>query len=225
MASVRNTNITRAGGTAAAVVIAAWCLAAENRAQAPQTSPIAGAWTLNRDLSDQPPSRDSGDRRDGGDGTRRGGGYGRGGGMRGGGFGGGMGRGGGRPTADPEEMARMRDAMRDILNPPDHLSIVQTDAMIAITAPDGRTTRLSPNGKKIKDDNTKIERKTRWDGAKLVSEINGAGPGKITQTLSVDTEARQLKVTALVEGGRNNQKRTITHVYDADAPREPQMTR
>jgi hypothetical protein len=190
----------------------------ESRAQAPQTSPIVGAWTLNRDLSDQPPSRDGSDRRDGGDGTRRGGGYGRGGGMRGG-FGGGN-RGGGRANADPEEMARVREAMRDILNPPDHLTIVQADAMISITGPDGRTTRLSPNGKKIKDDNTKIERKTRWDGEKLVSEINGAGPGKITQTLSVDTSARQLHVTAFVEGGRNNQKRTISHVYDADAPRE-----
>jgi hypothetical protein len=131
-----------------------------------------------------------------------------------------MGRGGGRAMGDPEEMARMREAMRDILNPPDHLTIVQTDAMIAITGPDGRTTRLSPNGKKIKDENTKIERKTRWDGGKLVSEVSGAGPSKITQTFSVDTEAGQLHVTALVEGGRNNQKRTISHVYDGDAPRE-----
>ena len=44
-----------------------------------------------------------------------------------------------------------------------------------LTGADGRTTRLSPDGKKIKDENTKIERKTKWDGGKLVSEINGLG--------------------------------------------------
>ena len=70
---------------------------------------------------------------------RRGGG----GGFGGGGFGGG-GRGGGQgtPAGDPEETARRRNAMRDILNPPDRLTIVQTDSMVIITGPDGRTTRL-----------------------------------------------------------------------------------
>ena len=94
--------------------------------------------------------------------------------------------------------------------------------MIVLTGPDGRTTRLSPDGKKIKDDNTGIERKTKWDGGKLVSEISGAGSGKITQSFSVDPEHHQLRIVAVIEGGRNNQPRTITHVYDSE-PRSERL--
>jgi len=200
---------------AAALFIATW-LAVESRAQAPDRGALAGAWTLNRDQSDEPPSRDDRDRGD--DRGRRGGYGGGGGGMRRGGFGGGgMGRGGGgRMGGDPEAMARMRDAMRDVMGAPDHLTIVQTESIVSITANDGRTTRLSPDGKKIKDDNTKIERKTHWDAGKLVSEINGLGPGKVTQTFAVDPEQHQLRITVQMEGGRTNHARTITHVYDAD---------
>ncbi len=112
---------------------------------------------------------------------------------------------------------RMRDAMRDVTNPSDHLIITQTESMIVLTGADGRTTRLSPDGKKIKDDNTKIDRSTKWDGGKLVSEIGGLAPGKTTQTFAVDPDNHQLRITVQMEGGRAGQARTITHVYDADA--------
>jgi hypothetical protein len=199
---------------AAATFMAAW-LEVESRAQAPEKTSLAGAWTINHDLSDQPPDRS--ERRSGGDSSGRRGGFGRGGGMRRGGYGGGMGRGSGGPGGDPEEMARMRDAMRDILSPPDHLTITQTESIVVVTGPDGRSTRLSPDGKKVKDDNTKIERKTRWDGANLVSEINGVGRGKMTQTFAVDPEHHQLRISVQMDGGRSNQPRTVTHVYDSDA--------
>ena len=160
--------------------------------------------------------RGRGDGSGGGGGRRRGGGGG--GGFGGGGFGGrGGSTGRGGPQGNPEDMARMRDAMRDITNPSDHLIITQTDSMVVLTGADGRTTRLSPDGKKIKDDNTKIERKTKWDGGKLVSEISGLGPGKMTQTFAVDPEGKQLRVTVVMDGGRSGQPRTITQVYDADA--------
>jgi len=124
----------------------------------------------------------------------------------------------GRPTPmNPDDMARMRDAMRDITNPSDHLVITQTESMVVLTGADGRTTRLSPDGKKIKDENTNIERKTKWDGGKLVSEITGLGRGKMTQTFAVDPDARQLRVTVVMEGGRSDKPRTITQVYDAEA--------
>jgi hypothetical protein len=202
----------------AAVFIATW-LAVESRAQAPAPEKIslAGVWTVNKDLSDQPPSdRQNGDQSGQGQGQGRhgGGGYGRGGGMHGGGGYGRGGSGGGRAAMDPDAAARMRDAMRDIVNPSEKLTIVQTDSMIVLTGADGRATRLSPDGKKVKDDNTGIERKTKWDSGTLVSEISGAGPGKITQSFSLDAEHHQLKIVALLEGGRSKQQRTITHVYD-----------
>jgi len=196
--------------------------------QAPPAPPaenvLVGAWTLNTDLSDA--RQDRGDRGDGGrergdGGGRRGGGYGGRGGFRGG-YGGGMRGGGSGQPMNPEATARMRDAMRDITTPSDRLTIVQSGTLVIVTGADGRTTRLSPDGKKIKDDNTGIERKTRWDGGKLVSEIGGLGPGKITQTFAVDPETHRLRVTVQMEGrgGGSNQPRTITHVYDKETSGE-----
>src|SRR5262245_11227599 len=214
MGTARNlANVTVVVGIA--VFIATW-LAVESRAQAPETGALAGAWTLNRDASDQPVTR--GDRGDSDARGRRGGFGGNGGGMRRGGYrgGGGGGRAGGMDR-DPDEMARLRDAMRDVMNPPDHLTIVQSGALVILTSADGRTTRLSTDGSKIKDENTKIERKTKWDGGKLVSEISGLGPGKVTQTFAVDPEHHQLRIAVQTEGGRQGQARTLTHVYDADA--------
>jgi len=220
------------GMLAAAVAATPAAIAAQDKAPAPSSS-LAGGWTRNADLSDAPPGggqqggdgQGQGTGSGGGGGRRRGGGGGGyGGGFGGGGFGrgGGMGRGGGaQPQMNPEDAARMRDAMRDITNPSDHLVITQTDSMVVLTGADGRTTRLSPDGKKIKDDNTKIERKTKWDGAKLVTEISGLGSGKITQTLAVDQEHRQLRLTVVMEGGRSGQPRTLTQVYDADKPDKP----
>jgi hypothetical protein len=194
---------------ALAALIAVW-LSTESRAQAKLS--LAGAWTLNKGLSDRPPGRDE---RTGDAGGRRGGGAGRG----GGGFGRGrMGRGGAGHASgiDRDAVARVREAMRDIMEPSDHLTITQTETMIVITTAEGRTTRLSPDGSRIKDDNTKIERKTRWDGDRLVSDITGALAGKITQTYALDPERHQLRITANLEGGRGGQPRTVTHVYDAD---------
>jgi hypothetical protein len=209
------------GLVAAVVLVSVDSATAQEKTSAPAPS-IVGAWTRNPDLSDAPAGRGAqGDDHAGGGrdgrgrngGGRRGGGFGGGGGF---GRGGGMGR-GGAGQMNPDDMARMRDAMRDITNPSDHLIITQTESMVVLTGADGRTTRLSPDGKKIKDENTKVERKTKWDGGKLVSEINGLGPGKMTQTFSVDPEARQLRLTVVIERGRSGEPRTITQVYDADA--------
>jgi len=198
---------------------------AQPSAAAVEKPSIAGAWTLNKELSDQDPGRGDSGSTDRGSGDT--GGYGRrggGGGFGGGGFGGGgrrrggggMGRGGGQQM-NPDDMKRMRDAIRDITAAQDHLTITQTDSMIVVTSQDGRTTRLSPDGKKVKDDNTKIERKKKWDAGKLVSEISGAGPGKMTQTFFVDPETHKLRITVQMEArGRNTQARSITHVYDLD---------
>jgi hypothetical protein len=202
-------------------------VAAQEKATAPAAS-LAGGWTRNADLSDAPAARgqQSDDRAANGNGGSGGGGGGRrrggGGGFGGGGFGRGGGGGGGRGAGgagatNPEDAARMREAMRDITNPSDHLVITQTESMVVLTTADGRTTRLSPDGKKIKDENTKIERKTKWDGGKLVTEINGLGRGKMTQTFAVDPEGKQLRLTVVMDGGSSGQPRTVTQVYDLDA--------
>jgi hypothetical protein len=131
--------------------------------------------------------------------------------------GGGMGRGGMGRGESSEDAQRTRDAMRDIMTPPDRLTIVQTESMIVITTGDGRVTRLAPDGKKIKDDNTKIERKSKWDAGKLVSEVTGLGPGKITETYAIEPEHHQLLVTIAMDNSRTPQPVTQHRVYDADA--------
>ena len=198
-------------------LIGAW-LAVESRAQTADKPSIAGGWTLNADQSDRQSDRDgdrSAGRRDNGGGGygRRGGGRG---GFGGGGFGGGRGGYGRGTPENAEEMARRRDAMRDIINPPNHLVVTQTDSMVVMTGPDGRTTRLSPDGKKVKDENTGIERRTKWDAGKLVSEISGAGGMKLTETYALVPETHQLRISVQIEGRRGGQARTVTHVYDSD---------
>jgi hypothetical protein len=191
-------------------LVGVW-LAAESRLVA-QAASIAGAWTLNKDLSDRPPGRENSEGGDEGRGRGRGG-HGRG----GGGFGGGMRGGGGRTGGSSEDVARVREALRDEMTPADHLTITQTDSMIVITAQDGRTTRLSADGKKVKDENTKVERKTKWDAGRLVSEIDGLGRGKITETYSIDPEKHQLTMIVHSEKSGNRPAMTMHRVYDADA--------
>jgi hypothetical protein len=113
----------------------------------------------------------------------------------------------------PEERQRLRDELRDIMNPPDRLTITEANSMIIITAGDGHVERLTANGKKITDESTKIERKTKWDHDKLVTEISGAGPRKITETYWVDPEHKQLRVSVLLD--IPNRSRTVNRVYDA----------
>jgi hypothetical protein len=135
--------------TAAALSLALCAGVAAARQAPADAGSIVGVWTLNKDASDAPPERpNGGDRRRGGDDAA--GGRGRGSGGRGGGFGRGGGRGGG--GGDTEDMRRRMQAIRDIMDAPERLTITQTASLIIITAGDGRTTRLSPDGKAIKDE-------------------------------------------------------------------------
>ena len=178
---------------------------------------IVGAWTLNKDASDLGTGTQPGDNNNGGDNTgRRGNGGGFGGGRRRGFGGGGFGGNGGGVNAQPQDREaaqRMRDAMRQELEAPDHVTIVSSDTTIIITSGDGHTTRLSTDGKKVKDESTGVERKTKWDSGKLVSEINGLGRGKITETYSIDAEAKQLRIKLDIDGPK---KTSQTRVYDLD---------
>lgn len=174
---------------------------------------IVGAWTLNKDASQlDAQTGDNGN----GDNTGRRGNNGFGGGRRRGGFGGGgFGGGGvnGQQPQDREAAQRMRDALRQEMQAPDHMTVVLSGTTVIITTPDGHTTRLSTDGSKIKDDSTGVERKTKWDAGKLVSEVNGLGRGKITETYSVDSEAKQLRIKLDIDGPK---KTSQTRVYDLD---------
>jgi hypothetical protein len=101
------------------------------------------------------------------------------------------------------------------MDAPERLTITQTESLVIITAGDGRTTRLAPDRKTIKDESTGLSRKTRWENGTLVSEISG-GPDKMTETYTVDPEHHQLIVTLRIDNSRMPNGGVIRHVYDAD---------
>jgi len=105
--------------------------------------------------------------------------------------------------------------MREILDAPDRLTISSTESMVIVTTGDGRTTRYSLDNKKIKDESTNTDRKSKWDADKLTSEVTGSGP-KITEVYSVDPQHHELLVTVKVEGeGRNEAGRVVHRLYEA----------
>ena len=124
---------------------------------------------------------------------------------------------------------RQMNAVRDVLEAPDRLTITTTDSMVIVTAGDGRTSRLLLDGSAVKDETTRVERKTRWTGGKLVTDIAGLVQGKITETYAIDPETRRLLVTLQLEnapgqegqkaekGEKSEKARTIKRVYDPDA--------
>jgi hypothetical protein len=203
--------------TAAGLSLALYAGTVSGAAQQAQseTGSIVGAWTLNKDASDAPRERErqSGDDRPRGQGGGGGGGRGRGfgGGGRGYGRGGGQGAGGG----DQEDARRRMQAMRDLMEAPERLTITETESLVIVTAGDGRTTRLSPDGKKIKDESTGLARKTRRENGTLVSEITG-GRDKIIETYAVDPEHHQLRVTLKIDNSRLPNGGVVRHVYDAE---------
>jgi hypothetical protein len=182
---------------------------------------LQGEWTLNQRSTNQPQPSRGGDQGSRGGGAGRAGGRGASGGR--GGFGGPGGFGGAglsvSPSGNPEVTARLQEAMHDITTPPARLTIVQTDTTIIVTTSEGRTTRLAPTGKNIKEENTGIGRKTRWDDGKLVSEISGLGLDKITQTywLDPDPDTHRLHVSVTFPSGAGSEPTTLDRVYDAPA--------
>lgn len=185
-------------------------------AQPAPAASIVGEWTLNPQLSDAPPAPPDGE--DGrGRGGRRGGPPGGGGGFgggRGGGGRGGFGGGRGGPGGRGEEMQRRLAAMRDLMTPPERMTIVTTDSMVIITTADGRTIRLATDGSKVKDESTGLERRTHWDRDHLVTEISGLQGGKLTETYAVNPETHQLTVTMEGTGGRGREAQPRHHVFD-----------
>lgn len=89
--------------------------------------------------------------------------------------------------------------------------------MVIVVTDDGTTTRLVPDQSRIKDESTGIERRTRWDGPRLSTEVTGIGRGRITETHAIDAATGQLVVTLQLPPRPDNDEktgRTLRRVYD-----------
>jgi hypothetical protein len=189
------------------------------------TLDLSGRWQLNADLSDKPPQAgDPGERggeHEGGDrgGGRppRGGGYP--GGMGGGegGRGGGM-HGGGGPggRANPEEMAKMRDAMRAALEAPPEIVVTRKDDEVVFTATgSGDVTRILVTGQKMKTTAGGAEHDVKADYKADALVVESAfGVVKVVDTWRVSADSQQLERVTRVEGGAaGGRERVVRRVY------------
>jgi hypothetical protein len=205
------------GGLAIVALAGAGVVASRQAAEAS----LAGAWVLNRDASDDPRQVTPGGPGD--DGARRGpgggrppGGMGPGGGGGRGLPGGGRGPGGARPSE--EEMRRLRDLMRELMEPAERLTIVVGDDSVSMTDQSGRTTRYATNGKPERHqlDAGTVETKTRWDGSRLIKETKADGGLTLSETYALAPEGRQLNVTVKMERARMpGPPRVLTRVYES----------
>lgn len=197
---------------------------------------LGGRWQLNRELSAPAGGGPGGEMGPPGGGRGGGGGGmggpggggmggpggggmgGPGGGMGGPGGGGRGGPGGGRP--DPEEMQRMRDLMRELMQPPAGLTIVQRDDTVSFTDDQGHVRKFVANDKKEKHQlqAATLETRSRWkDGALVIAWETGRGP-TVVRSYRLDPETRQLIVDTTMKGGRGSggdERPPIRHVYDA----------
>ncbi len=200
---------------------------------------LAGTWVLNDELSDDPRAG-RGERVDDGraddDARRRGGRPGFGGGPGGfgrapGGFGGRGGRSGGRggDRPDPEQAARLREAVRDLMTAARRMTITGNTQEVVLAYNDGRVVRLIPDGREhagLAGTRARVTRTTRWRGETLETDIElQAGRAlSLRQTYDVraagDGSSRQLIVTTHVRGGRlrRGDEREIRRVYDDGEP-------
>lgn len=227
----------------AAIVALAASLAAPSLYGAAQPD-IAGAWTLNRDLSTLPTSTADNDRRppEGG----RGGYGGPGGGGRGG-FGGGFGRpggtGGGMNRPNEEAMRRTEAFRRHVSEVAERLIIVKDGSSVSVTDGNGRRMNYKTDGKK-QDQLTgdgEFTTKSHVEGAALTVEEDFDGRKAVwTYTAILDGDKPRLEVVVKPEreprdfqggrggrGGANgasggqNSPRDFKRVYDLEA-RGPQ---
>ena len=205
----------------------------------PKTSPAAtagsqpslsGTWKLNRDESDDPREKLRSaiqDREQNGSpgGMGRHGGMG-GGGMGGGigmgipGIGGGMGGGMGHPgggqrggSGSDEQHARLRD----VVQAPDQVSIVQKGPEIDLTDTENHVRSLFTDGRKVekpKKDSTETQVKAHWDHDSLVTEEKGPNGEKISHSYEITNEGKQLADTLTLESKKLNTPIIIRSVYD-----------
>jgi hypothetical protein len=182
---------------------------------------LTGSWVLNKDLSADPAGTLEAPRPRGGGRMPIGGQGGGIGGPVGGGVGGPIigGRGGGFERPDPDESARMREALRMLLDSPEQIIITTQNRTVVITSRDGRVQHLRADGKKVDettDGGLRLERKTKWDDDELVSEfkVKDSGGGKVKQTWKRD--GARLVVTSEIESPRAAEPLIVRRVYDPE---------
>lgn len=177
------------------------------RAQIGGHPSLAGAWTLNKDQSDDPRAKmreamgNSGGQGGGGGRGEMGGGGQRG----GGGMGGGRGQGAG-------------GAMNEF----SQLTIEQTASSAKVTGSSGRVLAVYSNGDASKSNSSNpadseeenAPAAAQWKGDQLVAVTQGRRGGSTTRTYELSPDGTQLYVTTKMDNPRFQEPLTFRFVYD-----------
>lgn len=209
-------------------IVAAACGSIAVSGAAQPDSPIAGAWTLNRSLSEMP--REIGfnmfpaPTADGRSGSTSGG---RG---RRGSTGGGDTRGASPFSARPEsydEAQRVQLLTTEARTPPARVTIVDTPAAVTLTNDLGQSRTVHPNGREesIEAQGVRLIATSRRDGERLIVDYNVAQGRSVRYTYSRSASAPQLvvEVEFLDHGSADKARRVYdpTLALETPAPTVP----
>jgi len=179
----------------------------------PPRQSILGAWKLNRDDSDDAQKKLQEARGGESQGRGGGGGYPGGGGRIGGGYPGGGRRGGygGQSESDQD-----RQKMQELLRPPNGVTLGMTGAEVDLTDDTNRKRAFMTDGRKLQKskDSAYEEIAAHWVGSRLVTDEKDARGQKLSRTLELSPDGRQLYETVHLTVGRNNSSVVIRYVYD-----------
>ena len=168
----------------------------------PPRQSILGAWTLNRDESDDLRNRrDSRGTESGGYGRRGGGGGYPG---RRGGYGGGE---------SPDEQQKMHE----LLSPPTTMTLSMTGAEVDLMDDHDRKRAFMTDGRKLQKskDYRYQEIAAKWDGKRLVTDEKSPTGGKMSRTFELSPDGRQLYENLHIESsGRNGRTLDAHYVYE-----------
>lgn len=182
---------------------------------------LSGRWILNTELSDaRPPAPEPGaaaGRGSGGPGGRPPG-------PGGGGFPGRSPGGARGDRPNPEDMARMRDAMRAVLEAPAQLVITRRDDEVVFTANDGDVMRVLVTGTTMKTlaGGAEHEVKAAYkDGALVIESVFGSA--KLVDRYRLMSDGAQLERATEMTGAAprgGEQRRPLRRIYDRARPDE-----
>jgi hypothetical protein len=119
-------------------------------------------------------------------------------------------RGGHGGIGDPQAL------MREVMTPPEALTIVQTETEITLEDVDGNTVVLHPDGKKWKRGGGAIETHAAWKGTSLVVESQ-TGSMRLTTTYDLPSPGRLVVLHRLRPPSGSEVE--IKRVFAAEAPK------
>jgi hypothetical protein len=171
---------------------------------------LTGTWVLNKDRSDTVEDRDRGKPKPGILGSGPG--------MGGNGPMGGAGVSGplmGGRGVDPVLAERMRALASLAFDMPDELTVTSENDGLRFVGDDGHATRLTPDGSKRNeiDRTLPVERRTKWDKDRLVTEVKAKGGGGEVKHVYT-RQGDRLLVEATFDGEVAARTEKLKFVYD-----------